>query len=113
MAQATGFGLALASPGFGPGPEFCKPGPGEAKPKSWLVGQAKPGKHYAPYNFGINRAWFERYKDHPQYAPLLEDWDQYIDPGGLGTSQHASGVGAAAGHVEEELNAQGATSDED
>jgi hypothetical protein len=44
VAQATGFGLALASPGFGSGLAFSKPEPDEAKPKPWLPGQAKPRK---------------------------------------------------------------------
>ncbi|KAF7343556.1 hypothetical protein MSAN_01976100 [Mycena sanguinolenta] len=53
----------------------------------------------APYNFGINKAWFDKYKNSEEYATALEDWGQYPDPDGLGTSQQVS-EGTGEGDVE-------------
>ncbi|KAJ7033788.1 hypothetical protein C8F04DRAFT_1002461, partial [Mycena alexandri] len=33
----------------------------------------------APYNFGMNRTWYEKYKNHPQFENLLDDWNNYPD----------------------------------
>ncbi|KAJ7927124.1 hypothetical protein B0H13DRAFT_2312912 [Mycena leptocephala] len=45
----------------------------------------------APYNFGINGAWFDKNKDHPDYRELLVDWNTYPDPQGFGMNKHAVG----------------------
>ncbi|KAJ7692608.1 hypothetical protein B0H17DRAFT_1133081 [Mycena rosella] len=39
------------------------------------------------YNFGINRVWFEQYKNHPDCASLLSNWDKYPDAEGFGTNR--------------------------
>ncbi|KAJ7112139.1 hypothetical protein C8R44DRAFT_882542 [Mycena epipterygia] len=54
---------------------------------------ATPVAHHdlAPYNFGINRTWFDKHKKHPEYRSLLVDWDKYADPAGLGTNRMQAG----------------------
>ncbi|KAJ7022823.1 hypothetical protein C8F04DRAFT_1194097 [Mycena alexandri] len=47
MAQAGSPGLASQAYGFGPGFNVNEPKPGQAKPKPWFPGQAKPAHHYA------------------------------------------------------------------
>ncbi|KAH9939993.1 hypothetical protein B0H21DRAFT_872219 [Amylocystis lapponica] len=37
-----------------------------------------------PYNFGINKTWFEEHK--AQYADYLRDWYQFPDPPGFGSN---------------------------
>ncbi|KAJ7258647.1 hypothetical protein C8J57DRAFT_984726, partial [Mycena rebaudengoi] len=48
----------------------------------------------APYNFGINRAWFDTYKNDPHYGPLLANakWDTFKDPEGFGSNKEAVGA---------------------
>jgi hypothetical protein len=65
----------------------------------------------APYNFGINMAWLDKYKDHPDYSALLEDWGKYPDPEGFGASL---GTGEdAAGNADEAHDVEGAMAEED
>ncbi|KAJ7038486.1 hypothetical protein C8F04DRAFT_951167 [Mycena alexandri] len=33
----------------------------------------------APYKFGMNHTWYEKYKDHPKFEDLLDDWNNYPD----------------------------------
>ncbi|KAJ7923883.1 hypothetical protein B0H13DRAFT_2266897 [Mycena leptocephala] len=66
----------------------------------------------APYNFGINMAWFDKYKDHPDYSALLEDWGNYPDPEGFGASL-VTGEDAAAGNADEAHNVEGLMAEED
>ncbi|KAJ7934664.1 hypothetical protein B0H13DRAFT_1854963 [Mycena leptocephala] len=64
----------------------------------------------APFNFGINMAWFDKYKDHPDYSALLEDWGQHPDPEGFGTSL-LNGEDNA-GNADEDLNVEDAMAEE-
>ncbi|KAI0366610.1 hypothetical protein BV20DRAFT_1124089 [Pilatotrama ljubarskyi] len=44
---------------------------------------------YSPFNFGINRLWYEEFKDkHPQRT-YLRDWYTYPDPPGFGDNSDA------------------------
>ncbi|KAJ7724117.1 hypothetical protein B0H16DRAFT_1472555 [Mycena metata] len=45
MAQARSPGLASQAYGFGSGFNVNEPKPGQAKPKPWFPGQAKPAHH--------------------------------------------------------------------
>ncbi|KAJ2988523.1 hypothetical protein NUW54_g9088 [Trametes sanguinea] len=38
----------------------------------------------APYNFGINQDWYERFKDSNTHKVALKDWMNYPDPEGFG-----------------------------
>ncbi|KAI8986141.1 hypothetical protein BD414DRAFT_416524 [Trametes punicea] len=39
---------------------------------------------FAPYNIGINRLWFENFKDKDTHRIELRDWFKYPDPPGFG-----------------------------
>lgn len=72
------------------------------------TGRASPRiPDLAPYNFGINRTWFDKYKNHPEYRSLLVDWYKYADPAGLGTN------GMQAGEVERVVDAPQLTVEDD
>lgn len=43
----------------------------------------------APFDFGINREWFNAHKGKNPYRVLLEDWDKYGDPEGFGSKATA------------------------
>ncbi|CDO75665.1 hypothetical protein BN946_scf184941.g18 [Trametes cinnabarina] len=44
---------------------------------------------FAPYNFGVNRTWYDRYKDTATHRIALKDWLKYPDPVGFGENQAA------------------------
>ncbi|KAH9918948.1 hypothetical protein B0H21DRAFT_827486 [Amylocystis lapponica] len=47
-----------------------------------------------PYDFGINKTWYEEYKDKDQYKKLLADWYKYPDPPGFGSHCLANNTNA-------------------
>ncbi|KAK0440882.1 uncharacterized protein EV420DRAFT_1485835 [Desarmillaria tabescens] len=51
----------------------------------------------APYNFGIDEAWWNEHQDDPEYTYLLSDWNRYEDPAGFGSNklEEAQGDGDA------------------
>ncbi|GBE85371.1 hypothetical protein SCP_0705580 [Sparassis crispa] len=66
----------------------------------------------APFNFGINREWYEKHKDTYPNSVLLHDWYTFGDPAGFGQHADSTQGGAdddpAVGGDEDEPNAHGA-----
>lgn len=38
---------------------------------------------YSPFNFGINRPWYDKFKDATTHSVLLRDWYTHPDPEGF------------------------------
>ncbi|KAJ6534407.1 hypothetical protein B0H19DRAFT_1272121 [Mycena capillaripes] len=51
----------------------------------------------APYNYGIDRAWFDQVKNDPEYFVLFSDWDDFPDPEGFGTNRAGGAVSVGSG----------------
>ncbi|KAL1951518.1 hypothetical protein VTO73DRAFT_667 [Trametes versicolor] len=49
---------------------------------------------FAPYNCGINREWYEKFKDQNSHRLALRNWYKYPDPPGFGDSLAAVEDGA-------------------
>ncbi|KAJ7046029.1 hypothetical protein C8F04DRAFT_1387707 [Mycena alexandri] len=55
----------------------------------------------APYNFGIDKTWFETHKEDPNCQHLLVDWGKWPGPEGFGTPEDAGFDGDAESNGEE------------
>ena len=44
----------------------------------------------APYDFGINQDWYDRFKNEPTHQHILGDWGTYGDPEGFGSNTNDS-----------------------